>query len=462
MKPVFLKKNIRIILILLLGLFIRLFRLEQTAVFVGDQGRDYLVARDILIYHRFPLLGPQTSIPWIYLGPFFYYFLAFFLWIGKFDPIWPAYGTAFFGVLAIYLIYLLGEKLFDEKAGLLSALFYAISPYAILQSRISLHPSILPVFVIFFLISLTDLSRCVKLLHSRGVALISFLVAVQLHLSAILLLPISFICWEMVRFRKIRELRSLRLLKLFMIGVFGIAAIKILKGSPFTPFSYWWKIFEEIFSYGNFFGAVLALGIVVFGLIRAIREIGVGSKIILISLVVIVCGLAVKNSQAEHYFNLFLPVIIIFFSLGLTQLWKSRFGSILVYFICAFFLISNYYLLITTNYFSKIYGLGLAERIKVAKAITDDSGKKEFELARCGPLWDYPSTNNNYEYLVWWLGGKFQKKEKSKTKNLPTYIIYEPSSSIEESEVCRNYFGIKKEGLIIFQSKDILVIKQET
>ena len=490
------KNNLFLILIILLGLFLRFYRLSETAMFIGDQARDYFVARDLLLNHKFPLIGPQTSIPWLHQGPFFYYFLAFFLWIGKFDPIWPVYGTALFGVLAIYLIYVLGKKLFDEKAGLLAAFFYAISPYAILQSRISLHPSILPVFVILFLMALSELISprpCVAKGYAggarspsqrratvRGVFVpfflaFSFLIAIQLHLSAILLFPIFVLSWEWVKFK------SLRLVKPFILISTVMAFWKLFRHSPFTPAFYWWKIFEEIFSYGNFLAAFLALIIVVLGVIRAIsptspfdfaqgcegvKEIEEGSKILLISLLVIICGLTVKNSPAEHPYNLFLPIAILIFSLGLVRLAEVKHGKCLVFLICLFSFISNSYLLISSSYFSKIYGPGLFSREKLAGFIVNDAGGRQISLKRCGPLWDYPSTNLNYEYLVWWLGGnegnKGNKGDEGDEKGL-TYYIFEPKEALKTMEGCwgvEKYIG--KDNLFNFNQAAILRAKRES
>lgn len=450
------KINLWLILILSFGFFLRFYRLSELAMFVGDQGRDYLAAKEILINRRLTLIGPQTSVKWLYLGPFFYYFLAFFLWLGNFNPVWPIYGTAAFGVLAIYLIYVLGKELFDEKVGLVASFFYAISPFAVLQSRISLHPSIYPVFVILFLLSLFNFlafrpsprrSPFGKLrITVRGVfgftgrwfliLVASFLIAIQLHLSAVLLVPIFVLSWEQVR------LKSRYFLKLFLTAVGLMVVWKIFKHSPFTSFSFWWKMFQEIFSYGDPWGAFLALIIVAVGVIRVvggvgdkegIKDVGRGAKLLKVCLLVTVLGLTVKNSSAEHYFNLFLPIIILVLSFGLVHLLKFRWGKVIVFIVMLISLITNYQLLITSNYFSRFYGPNLSQRIKLAKFIVNDSSGQPFVLIRCGPLWDFASTNMNYEYLVWWLGGN---EGNEGDEGGITYYIFEPREAWKTKEGC--------------------------
>lgn len=416
-------------------------------MFVGDQGRDYLAAKEIITSHEIALVGPQTSKPWLYLGPFFYYFLALFLWIGNFNPVWPAYGTAFFGVLAIYLIYVLGTKVFNKNVGLLAALFYAVSPFAVLQSRIALHPSIYPVFVIGFLLVLLELLKKGKFQALDCLLLATFfLISIQLHLSAILMVPIAVLSWEKIKLKK-----SI-FLKIFLGGTLLLVFWKISRDSPFTSISFWWKVFEQIFNYGNIFGAILALLITAFGVIRLGKAKEIGAKVLLLSLLVIVCGLTVKNSTG-HYFNLFLPVIILIFAYGLNQIFKMKSGKLIVFLAGLFFLISNCYFLISSNYFSRIYGPGLVKRIKLARFISDDSSGQPFVLKRCGPLWDYPSTNMNYEYLVWWLKrDKGEKWDRGET----VYYIFEPKKALRTMEGC---WHVKLDKGESFEFEQAVVVK---
>lgn len=417
-----LKKNTNkliLIAIILIGLFLRFYKLRDLAPFVGDQGRDYLAARDILVNKKLTFKGPQTSIPWIYLGPFFYYFLAFFLSIGKFDPLFPIYGTSIFGVFSIILIFVIVKNMFSERTGLIAAFFYAISPYSILQSRISLHPSIFPFFEILFFIFLYDFFQKRKIIYLI-LLFLNFLIIIQLHLSAVLLIPITLLIYE-----KFKKQNSNTLFKLFLMLAISLLFLKILKNSPMTSLKYWWKIFSEIFSYGNFFGAIFALFLTIKGICYLVKINNFQTKILKICLVVIITGLTVKNSQAEHYFNLFLPIIIIVFSLGIEEILRRRFKRIF-FLICSFFLIINSFYLIRTNYYSYIYGPPLKQRINLAKFIVEDSKNNNIILKRCGYLWDYPSTNKNYEYLVWWLS-----KGEKKVNRYIVYYILEPAGNFE-------------------------------
>ncbi|MBP9700599.1 hypothetical protein KBD71_04945, partial [Candidatus Woesebacteria bacterium] len=53
---------------LALGTFLRFYRLRSTMQFLGDQGRDALIARGILMDRDPAFIGPVTSVGNMYLG----------------------------------------------------------------------------------------------------------------------------------------------------------------------------------------------------------------------------------------------------------------------------------------------------------------------------------------------------------------------------------------------------------
>ncbi|MDZ7586952.1 MAG: hypothetical protein U0946_04300, partial [Patescibacteria group bacterium] len=66
-----------------LGAILRFYRLPQTLQFLGDQGRDALVLKDLVVNFNLPFIGPITSVGGFYLGPLYYYLMAPFLWVAR-------------------------------------------------------------------------------------------------------------------------------------------------------------------------------------------------------------------------------------------------------------------------------------------------------------------------------------------------------------------------------------------
>jgi 4-amino-4-deoxy-L-arabinose transferase-like glycosyltransferase len=149
--PRFLKENGLIIFILLLAAFLRFYQIEDRASFLGEQGRDLLVAKDILSLGKLTLLGPSTSLsPNIHFGPFYHYFNAFWLGIFKLNPLGPAVGFGVLSLLACFFLYSTAKNFGFKKVGLLASLLFAISPLMIRYGQ--------SMFNSYFLVSLTTFS----------------------------------------------------------------------------------------------------------------------------------------------------------------------------------------------------------------------------------------------------------------------------------------------------------------
>ena len=147
----FVKKHYLIILIILISAFFRLFRISEYMEFLGDQGRDVIIMRDFLKHGNLFFIGPPTSIGHMYLGPWYYYLVAPFLWLFNYNPVGPSIFVAFLGILTTYFFYFIGNKWFNRSVGFISALLFAISPVAIKYSSFSWNPNVMPFFSLLFI-----------------------------------------------------------------------------------------------------------------------------------------------------------------------------------------------------------------------------------------------------------------------------------------------------------------------
>lgn len=187
-----------LILILLVAAFFRLYKIEDYLVFLGDEGRDVLVVKRMIVDHKFTLLGPAASIGAFYLGPIYYYFMLPFLWLFRLNPVGPAVMVSLFGIATVFLVYLTGKSFFNYQVGLLAAALYSVSPLVIAHSRSSWNPNLMPFFslLLIFLMHKAVDSKNLKLL-----GLIGFFagVALQLHYLAtflILILGVYFVLFS--------------------------------------------------------------------------------------------------------------------------------------------------------------------------------------------------------------------------------------------------------------------------
>lgn len=193
----FIKKNrsefIVISIVILIALLFRLFRIGEYLTFLGDEGRDVRVVRNIL-KGDLAFIGPQTSIGNMYLGPLYYYIMAPALLLSNFNPIGPAILNALLGALTVALTWWVARSWFGKVAGVLAGLFMAISPVAIIYSRSSWNPNPMPLF------SLLAVFGLYKVWQKKDycwliITAIAFAFAMQMHYLGLLLIPTLALFW---------------------------------------------------------------------------------------------------------------------------------------------------------------------------------------------------------------------------------------------------------------------------
>lgn len=211
----YIKKNWILIVILLIGSFLRLYKISEYMTFLGDEGRDATIVRNLLVHADPILIGPGTSVGGMYLGPLYYYFMAPFLVFSNFSPIGPAIGVALLGVATIYLVYLSGKEWFGEKAGLVASGLFAISPTVIIYSHSSWNPNIMPFFALLSVYSIWKVWKH-KQYNWLTICAVSFAFVLQSHYLGILIAPVLFLYWLLARVPKRYTLISILLFAFLM------------------------------------------------------------------------------------------------------------------------------------------------------------------------------------------------------------------------------------------------------
>lgn len=174
-------------LILLIALLLRLWRIDEYLTFLGDEGRDVRIVRDLL-NGNLVFIGPQTSIGNMYLGPLYYYMMAPALWLSQLNPVGPAVMVAILGTLTIAFTWWVGRIWFNPLTGVISALLFALSPVAIIYSHSSWNPNPMPFFALLTLWATWQVwqKHSFIWLIMEGIAL-AF--ALQMHYLGLLLIP---------------------------------------------------------------------------------------------------------------------------------------------------------------------------------------------------------------------------------------------------------------------------------
>jgi len=187
-------KHWLLIIILIIGAFLRLYRISDYMEFLGDQSRDVLIIRDFLQHGNLFFIGPQTSIGNMYLGPFFYYLISPALLLSNYNPVGPAVFIAIINIFTIYLVYFVGKKWFSRSVGLVSAFLFAISPVAIRYSNFIWNPNIMACFSLLFIYFFFESFRTKKY-QNFIFASLSFVMVMNSHYLGLALLPFIGLYW---------------------------------------------------------------------------------------------------------------------------------------------------------------------------------------------------------------------------------------------------------------------------
>lgn len=216
-----------LLFIIIIGFLLRFYRIRQTMQFLGDQGRDALIARKILLNHHIELIGPVTSVGNMYLGPGYYYFMVLPLMLTYPDPIGPVIAVAFLGGITVWLVYRIGRHLVGEDASLIASLLYAVSPVVIAGVRFSWNPNIVPFFSILLI---GVLWSALKGKQSSWVMVgIICAVLLQLHYITLILIGLCILVWfYMLLFRREKLGRMFVVSTLLGLGLFLLSLIPLV------------------------------------------------------------------------------------------------------------------------------------------------------------------------------------------------------------------------------------------
>lgn len=171
---------INIILILFFAFSLRIYRLPELLGFWYDQGRDALVIWDFINNGKLFLIGPMMGNTGIFRGPWYYYLISPFYFIGGGNPFYAGLFLVLLSLVAIYVLYLVSKEVTNEKIALITSFLASISMYIIGSSRWLSNPT--PTLLIGIMVVWATFKFLDKKIWS--IPLLSFLVGMGLNFGA--------------------------------------------------------------------------------------------------------------------------------------------------------------------------------------------------------------------------------------------------------------------------------------
>lgn len=184
-----------LIVIMLVGAFLRFYNLQARSGFDADQEQLAYKAQEILKGDP-ALLGPTTSLGRFAIGPGFSYLWAIFAFFMHGDPAAGAYLSVFLGLLTIIGFYVLGKYLFNEKIGIVASIFYSLSLVNIVWDQNPWAPSLF--FISELLVLFGAYMSTKKPIYLAFVAL-GIILGFQAHFGIFLVVVGIFAFWIFYR-----------------------------------------------------------------------------------------------------------------------------------------------------------------------------------------------------------------------------------------------------------------------
>ena len=182
--------------VIILGIFLRVYKHAELLHFELDQARDVFVVYDMLNDGNIPLLGPYARGSELYLGPIFYYFQAIpAFFFGTFPSIvaWP---DLIFSILFLPLFYFFARLYFSREVSVMITALAATSLFLVTYGRFAWNPNALPFWMTLAMYGL------LRAWNNKVFSLRWFLVMVgasavvmQLHFVAFLTVPLIVVSY---------------------------------------------------------------------------------------------------------------------------------------------------------------------------------------------------------------------------------------------------------------------------
>lgn len=215
-----------IFLILAIAAFLRLYHLPQSFIFAGDEEYQALLAQSLIKDFHIIWIGVNAAHLGFYLGPFWAYFTALWLWISKGDPLITGYISSFIGILTTFLVIYVGSKLFNKKAGIQAGILYATLPLMVFYDQKYWNLTLIPLLSLCFLLSLYKIKE-----NPLYLILFSFSAGLVFH-THLSLLPVILLGLGWIPVKKIKLPKKI---------VFSSIIIFLILISPLIVFDYFHK-----------------------------------------------------------------------------------------------------------------------------------------------------------------------------------------------------------------------------
>jgi len=218
-----LRSYLPVLLLISFTILVRTNKLEGKLTFEWDQARDYEAVSSMLKTGSAPLLGPivRGEVGGFYLGPLYYYLITPLYISSNGNPLALAVVSIGADVLVIGFFYFFMLKLVGIYAALATSLIWAFSPLIITNAYTPWNVSLIPLWVLAYLIYSSRLSGNSHSFRDIWIFTLLSSLTTNIHLS---LIPVVGVMLPL-HFRRFLGLAHKQYLKLLLALVLPVSTL---------------------------------------------------------------------------------------------------------------------------------------------------------------------------------------------------------------------------------------------
>ena len=416
-----------IIVILFLALRIPSI-MRETVPYTYDQGRDFLVAKDIVVDKNITLLGPTTGAQGVFHGAWWYYFLAipFALTNGASQSFY--YFITFVALIEALTFWYFVRKEHGNALALLVLAVIAVSPYFIRTSTFPINSILTMPFIIMLIIASKKYLQEKKLIYLFTIAISAGMIAEAEVAFGTFLFPSLFLTIILTRntklfFGSVKKVgaillgiaipMSLRILFELKHGFLQTKSFLAFRNIPGTEPQTWFGVFKvRLFQFKGFYQDLFPdeLGILVwillifalYGLAISFRKFSSTQRrfVVFITTLLILLFLISLTYKQSFFWAYYLEgihyVLLTLLVLGLYGLIKEVKGVAHVLLILIVVLVSAGVLRLNTDIRTKQENIGLRMHTVAIDYLYKNVQKDDF----CLHMYTPPVLTHTYNYLL--------------------------------------------------------------
>lgn len=172
--------KILLLIIFVLHIGLRVYQLEEKAVFGPDQVDNAWTAKNLIVNKKIPLEGMVAKAnTGFYIGPLYYYYIIPFYAVTDLDPIASPIIAALTSIFTFFVLFFCIRGIFSREVAFVAVFLYAVASYAIGFDRIQWPVNfIVPVSLLIFYSLYKIIAG-----KSKYIFLLSILLGASLHIN---------------------------------------------------------------------------------------------------------------------------------------------------------------------------------------------------------------------------------------------------------------------------------------